>query len=151
MSLLRVAESGDGWTEVFLSAADASSTAFVQDSFIRGHSLLLLHDVASAVDCETLRSEASTTSRAERRDTDVSLSPHFTPEKIRMPIADRLGCAGQALCEKLLLQAQNGLVQQLPALAEGLFGAGCLDPTSFLRNPCLNFSIGEPISVLSLA
>ena len=148
---MRGAETGEGWTEVFLSAADASSTAAAQDSFMRGHSLILLHDVASAVDCETLRCEASATSAAERCDPDVSLSPYFMPEKIRMPITDRLGSAGQALCEQLLLQAQNRLGHQLPALAERLFGTGCLDQKVFLRNPRLNFSIGEPAVNVYLA
>lgn len=56
---IREANSGKGWIEVFLSPEQASRTKATHEAFILGHSILLLYDVASAAECETLRLPAS--------------------------------------------------------------------------------------------
>lgn len=139
---MRVAASGVGWSEVFLSSPEASNTQGAAESLVLGHSLVLLHDLSTLVECEALRSEASLSASAERTS---SLSPYFTPEKIRMPIAERLGEEGQALCDKLLVRTFERMQECFPSgLVEALFGEGCLEPSTCLHNPRLSFSIGEP-------
>ena len=61
--------SGPGWTEVMISPRMACATSCVAQAVTAGFSVLLLHDLASSTECETLRAEASGVAQASRRRT----------------------------------------------------------------------------------
>jgi hypothetical protein len=54
----RSAASGHGWTEVFLAAEHAACTQSADDSVAAGFSVVILHDLLSKDECETLTPSA---------------------------------------------------------------------------------------------
>ena len=133
----RAPASGEGWSEMFLSAVEKTCSA--SEGVALGHSILILHDLATAVECETLRAEASSLAAAERAAVDLT-----RPEKIRLPVLEKLSEAGLALYDALLLRSCARVDECLPELIPRLFEAGCLDTSTCLRNERLMFSLGEP-------
>ena len=133
----------------------------VASSFEMGHSMLLLHELASPAESETLRSEAAATARDERRaqrqgsqvrrytwGTKVANDP--SEGRIRMPVAKMLATSGQALADDLLLRAV-ACVSEEPCLRRmvcTLFGPSLesevgSSPT-ILHNSHLGFTSMEP-------
>jgi len=125
----RAAASGPGWSEVFISPALAGirSTA---EAVAAGHSLILLHDLASPEECETLREEASEAA-AESRQRSVTIKEAILegvaeeavmPSQVRMHIAKMLCGESQELCDRLLLRSVGRVHDHLPALLHDIFG-----------------------------
>ena len=132
-----------------------------------GFSLVLLHDLATAAECETLRAEASETACAvrERMENGISLQaiaevsigdPESAPDQVRMPIATMLGHPSQRLCDRILQRGVERLAEELPTLLRSLFGDlfdgdaagdgvgdGVCRP-SLTRSDRLVFTQGEP-------
>jgi|EP00966_Prymnesium_polylepis_P093271 hypothetical protein len=111
----RAENRGNGWSEVFINASKAGATVTTADAVAQGHSLLLLHAIASKTECELLRSEASGFASEQRvaESSEGSLyrgvslqgfeevpSPQIFSPVIRLPIVEMLGLAGQSLCDK---------------------------------------------------
>ena len=102
----RLAASGPGWQEVFVSPTQACSTANTADAVSQGLSVVLLHGLATADECETLRVEASATAHAARERVEEGSTLETIAEvppsqlesaagQVRMPIATMLGTASQ--------------------------------------------------------
>ena len=62
----RTAQRGRGWTEVFLDPLEAQQTQTASHSLQLGHSVVLLHDLASSEECGSLRNEASAEAASHR-------------------------------------------------------------------------------------
>ena len=69
---MRTAEGNQYFSEVYLSAAAAEQSKDATSSLAAGHSLLLLHHLASESECESLRSEASNNASQDRADNQGS-------------------------------------------------------------------------------
>lgn len=139
----RPAAAGPGWSEIFIDASSAAATQTPAEAVMRGHSLLLLQGLASTEECDTLRTEASTFARWRRENP----KPYATKDspKVRSPIDEMFGLAGQALCEVLLRRVLALLRVEHPILLPRLFG-GILssDASAVATNPALTFTPGEP-------
>ena len=138
----RAASNGEGWAEVFLSVSEGQICEPWQ-SVARGHSILVLRDLATPTECEQLRAEASSAAAAERDDVKGKFACD-RPERIRLPVLERLGDEGLALYDALLLRACARAKECLPALVSGLFGEDTLNGSTCLHNDQLMFSLGEP-------
>lgn len=151
----RTAASGPGWSEVFVSPTQAQQTAQATEAVAQGFSLLLLHGLASADECETLRSEASKEAfrlRFESLESSYEAIGEVTPnhssdvpQQVRRPITEMLGMPGQALCDRLLLRGIARLTHELPALLPKMFDGFSISKQSRIcENPGLVFTPGEP-------
>ena len=135
----RPAASGVGWSETFVNGSSAASASTPAAAVAQGDSLLALHGLASTVECDVLRSEASEFARSERDTNDecrskrprpseavtrleVSVSDH-APGHVRARITEMLSSAGQILCDTLLRRALVLLQREHPSLLPQLFGA----------------------------
>lgn len=156
----RAAMSGPGWSEIFINVAKAGSTRTAADSVAQGHSLLLLHKLASTAECESLRAEASKFASDQRAaDSSEGMSyggiscqgfeevpgPTFALPVVRMPILEMLGASGQALCDVLLVRGLGELHRHHPTLLPQLFGSlSVSEAESITTHPQLAFTNGEP-------
>ena len=144
----RAAASGHGWTEVFLAAEHAARAQSADDSVAAGFSVVILHDLLSKDECETLRSGASSFAHTLRK--KVGAASAANP--VRMPIKTMLCADSQELCDTALLRGVARLRDQLPLLLTTLFGGesgiGCPPPSpissSIARDERLIFVSGEP-------
>ena len=124
----------EGLTEVHLCRAAQGFEASQAVSL--GHSVLMLHGLASAAECEALRTDAVAGAAVER--------VHASREsRIRMQL-ETLREPSVALYDLLLLRACERVKDVLPTLLHDLFGADCLDDATLVRNERLGFSSGEP-------
>ena len=135
----RVEASGPSWNEKFISPT-ASRTRTVVEAVERGHSVVLLHGLATPTECAALRSEASAFAIKQRD----KMHPDAHPEYIRMPVMEMLGAQGQGRCDGLLLRALAALDETLPALVPTLLGDCVADRSTILHSPRLQFSMNEP-------
>jgi len=65
-------DSGPGWNEIFLNSNEAQKTEAADEALQLGHSIVVLHGLATTAECSSIRSEASAAAsgqrhRAERR------------------------------------------------------------------------------------
>lgn len=141
-------------TEKFLNATEAAALE-LHDSLAEGHSVLLLHNLATGDECEALRVEASKVAACEnaKPPTDRSRPWWSVPEapgRMRLPLHHAFqGEAGDAIkarCDELLLRATRRLLTEVaPPLVPLLFG-NALDAASrsLVDNPQITFSPREP-------
>ena len=157
--VVRTAASGSGWTEVFINAAEAGVTRTTADAVAQGHSLLLL-ELASVSECESLRSEASHFACEHRlaessEGTDYKgiscqgfeevPGPEIVMPVVRLPIMEMLGFTGQALCDTLLVRGLALLRRDHPTLLPQLFGdILAAEDAGVTTHPQLTFTPGEP-------
>ena len=114
----------EGLTEVHLCRAAQGFEASQAVSL--GHSVLMLHGLASAAECEALRTDAVAGAAVER--------VHASREsRIRMQL-ETLREPSVALYDHLLLRACERVKEILPTLLSDLFGADCLDDATLVRN-----------------
>ena len=159
----RTPATGSGWSEVFISTAEAGMAEDVATSFEAGHSILLLHELASPAECALLREEAASAAGAERKKLErrrnaeeaqvrrwgTQLAADPNRGKVRMPVVQMLGRPGQALADGLLLRAVGRVAEEplLGRMLSALFGRslepGTRAPT-ILHSHRLGFTGMEP-------
>ena len=137
----RLAGAGPGWSEVFINASSAAGMQTPAEAVLQGHSLLLLHGLASTEECDRLRTEAVRYASWRRENP----RPYATKNaaKIRSPINEMLGLADQVLCDTLLQRALALLRAEHPILLPRLFGDILSVETGVATNPALTFTPGE--------
>jgi hypothetical protein len=126
---------------------------------VQGLSVVLLHGLVSAADCEVLRAEASSAAciarevaNDSRSESTRTLAPYQanvltqpTTSTIRMPIIQMLGASGRSLCDKILLGGVARLAKDLPSLLPALFGDFRItEAASVTQSSHLVFTPGEP-------
>ena len=154
----------DAWIEVFISPEYAATCDNAAESVVRGHSLLVVNEMATAAECSSLHDAtlvAAEKIRAghARSEASGSLSATLacrleqpcvatcTSGRVRMPIAT-FHRAVRTLCGDLLLRALELVDADLPELAE-LLGRGlaaelrsAAQPVA--TSPLLTFTHYEP-------
>ena len=119
----------EGLTEVHLCRAAQGFEASQAVSL--GHSVLMLHGLASAAECEALRADAVAGAALERAHASRESRIRMQLETLREPSV--------ALYDHLLLRACERVKDVLPTLLPDLFGADCLDDATLVRNERLGF------------
>ena len=124
------------WTEIILN--DAAVTCTLHEAVAEGHSILIVHELATPAECAALLSAACAKAEAVhagqtssqnpgKLSTSLALrlehstAPMTSPGRVRMPLAC-LGSAAQASCDCLLLRTLDLLEAHAPALDRELFG-----------------------------
>jgi hypothetical protein len=132
------AGNGTSWHEVFLNLDQAAASESVAQSVARGHSFLVLSDVATPSECQAISIEASAAADRERSERElVGL--------VRKQVDELVGTECVALCDSLLGRQLALIEAAAPSLLSSLF-EGILDasPTSVFGNKNLVWSEGEP-------
>ena len=144
----RNALQSDAWAEMFLNPCEAGATSTTAEAIAKGHSVLLLHELARVEECKTLLSEAVGLARRELDEraelSEMGLLDDLMESdagRVRMPVEQRLSTAAQVLCDRLFVRALAALTPLEGAAAT--WGA-CLSAPTCLRNPALGWSPGEP-------
>lgn len=146
----RTAQRGRGWTEVFLDPLEAQQTRTASHSLQLGHSVVLLHDLASSEECDSLRNEASAEAashrtQALRRRPVLGDVDGAVAGRVRMPVVRLLGVTGKALCDTLLHRVVSCLDAQAELRLIPQAFHGCqLRSASFFQNHKLTYTEGEP-------
>jgi hypothetical protein len=135
---------GIGWHEVFLNTEEARNAPSASVSVENGHSVMVLHAVASKEECEALRHEASKAAATENSVGNMRWGAPEAPGRLRMPVLQAFGLVGQDLCDQLLLRTLARVADDLPVLLPTLLQEGTLDAMSVMHNGKLTFSAGEP-------
>lgn len=103
-----------------------------------GHSVLVLDNVATALECEKLASEAAAAAANERERKGLD-------GLVRRPAVELLGSEGIALFDSLLLRQMERVRQAAPSLDTHLYGDSLnTSPHTIFHNPRLIWSEGEP-------
>lgn len=146
------------WSEHFINSAEAANCVLA-DSVRCGHSLLILHDLASDEECETLCAEAAKVAnrQTELAATDKRRSWWSVPEapgRMRLPIEKALQQPFRVLCDKLLLRAVRRVHERVEPLLSDVFGDTIFDPSfpgklcaTLTDNSRIEFSPREPAIV----
>ena len=121
MSARRLAMRGRGWEEVFVSSAEAALTAGVTDAVARGHSVLLLHGLASGHECESVRAEASSYCSSPASGPRADTGDH--PGTTRRHVDDMLTLDGVVTCDTILRRGLTTVHRGLPHLLHRFFGS----------------------------
>ena len=152
------------WTEIVLNNAAALST--LHEAVAEGHSILVVHNFATAAECAALLSAASAKADAVRAGQASSQNPgklstslalrleHSTAPmastgRVRMPIAC-LGSAPQLSCDCFLLRMLDLVDAHAPELGQELFGETSLaaelraSGRPVFSSPSLTFTHNEP-------
>ena len=138
---------GTRWSEVFLNTSAASKARSAGEAVEQGHSVVLLHGLASRSECAGLRLEASGVAVEQRRGEDIPFArtnQNAASGRVRMKADHMLGGEGSALCNDLFHRA-IGIVEDEPELRRitAALAALTLD-RSFFDNDRLCFTGGEP-------
>lgn len=146
---IRSPASGEGWTEHFLNKKQASATVGADGALSLGHSVIVLHELATEAECEALRVEAASAACTVRSEASSRWNNPDDPGRIRFPILEALKQESQDLCDRLLLRAVAQLRAALPPLIPKLFGQAveetlCGEKSTICRNELLRFSPREP-------
>ena len=92
ISTSRNQDNGDGWTEIFLNPIEASAAASAGEALECGHSVVLLHGLASFEECKAIRLEASSAADRHRSGdsaSQASLASGGSAEgRVRMPVVN---------------------------------------------------------------
>ena len=162
-------DSGPGWNEIFLNPNEAQKTEAADEALQLGHSIVVLHGLATTAECLSIRSEASAAAsgqrhRAERRYSrlwdlarrvanvrqgmnplDTYVNPISQNGLVRVPLVEMLGQPGQQLCDLLFHRTLEKMGEQagLRQLLSNVF-VGCSLEASFFTNRKIGFTEGEP-------
>lgn len=154
----RTPASSNEWDEIFLNPGQAARTGGTLEAIFESHSVLLLHSLAAASECEPLRAEAMSVAQVELEERvaleemgllDEVLDSH-TAGRVRMPVSERLGPEAQALCDRILLRALSAVSSMGTQVGEAmprdmkLTVADCIATSSCLESERLCWSPGEP-------
>ena len=123
---------GPTWQEHFLNAEEASRSSSCSEAVQNGDSVLVLHTLATADECECLRAEASQVAATQStlHSTDPSREWWSVPEapgRMRLPIDKAFDAPSRSLCDGLLVRALGRLHATFPALVVDVFGDAVLD------------------------
>ena len=118
---MRVAMRGRGWEEVFVSSAEAALTAGVTDAVVRGHSVLLLHGLASEHECASVLAEASAYCSSPASGPRADTGDH--PGTTRRHVGDMLTLDGVVTCDTILRRGLTTVHRGLPHLLQRFFGS----------------------------
>ena len=168
----RLAFSAPHMMETFLNRDQAAACCSCADSVARSHSILTLHNFATAEEVAVLKAEALAAAHArDQADANSDESARRTEQLIcemraayikagqpwrtrtavpsgsdaathRLQVEMTLAGPGQALCDALLLRALSQIDEQL---VQDLFGdCTTSSPGTVAKNPQLTFSTNEP-------
>jgi len=126
----REAFSCKSWRELFLNEAAAADTLDTSAALELGHSVVLIGDVATVEECETLIATAM----------GVGVKPHNG--RVRTPVQHMFDESKQALCNAILVRVLGLVEKDFPALRTALFRQVPL--ARCIGNPELTFAMGEP-------
>lgn len=154
----------DAWSEVFISHFDAAACGSTAESLVCGHSLLLIHGMATNDECQTLHEATATKGKTiregrARSEPSGGLSatlacrleqpcvPTCTDGRIRFPVAT-FHRAIREMCDELLLRALEQVDASLPelrdALGPGLAATLRAAELPVATSPLLTFTHNEP-------
>ena len=136
--------------EHFLNAR--ASRLPLHQSLAQGHSILLLHRLASGSEASSLSSRASKVAAEANafKPTDPSRPWWSVPEapgRMRLPLEKAFDVDAQAVVDRLLIRSVNSVRDVAPALLQQFFGDRLMQAaslTTVVHHPGLSFSPREP-------
>lgn len=131
-------EKPNWYREIVLNPNEAAACRSLAESVAGGHSIIMLHNVASAAECAAIAEEASSAACKAREERGLS-------GLVRMPVKSLVGAECTALCDALLLRQIAWLDSLVPSLIPNLFGDLLAASTkTVFDNTRLDWSEGEP-------
>ena len=162
----RLPATSASWQEHFLNVEEAAAhSKSCSEAVQNGDSVLVLHTLATAEECNFLQAQASRVAAAQAKlaATDPLREWWSVPEapgRMRLPIDKALDAPSRALCDGLLVRALGRLHATFPSLVSEVFGDSVLDddeqhggsdarePRALCKtltgNPRIEFSPREP-------
>jgi hypothetical protein len=138
----REPEVSSGWVEVFVNSCEAVESADVVSSLIQGHSVIVLHGVATAAECERIQAQAVAFQPLEF---DPVAEQQTASRCLRRSILDICDEEGLALCDRILMRAVRSLPAGILSSALGQdLAVSVADASSLLDHQGIEFSNGEP-------
>lgn len=138
----REPEVSSGWVEVFVNSCEAVESADVVSSLIQGHSVIVLHGVATAAECERIQAQAVAFQPLEL---DPVAELQTASRCLRRSILDICDEEGLALCDRILMRAVRSLPAGILSSALGQdLAVSVADASSLLDHQGIEFSNGEP-------
>lgn len=139
---IEATNASSGWREVFIDECEAAESADAVSSLILGHSVVLLHGIATADECERIQEQAMTFQPLEF---DPVAELQTASRRLRRSILDICDEEGLALCDQILLRAVRSLPAGILSSALGQeLAVSVTDASSLLNHQGIEFSNGEP-------